>query len=381
MNRHSETERPFGWGIIGTGIIANQFAADLAFAPLAKIAAIRSRTPEKANAFGQKYGAEKAYSDLEAFFADPAIEAVYLATPNASHLDLALQAIRAGKPVLIEKPLALSKDQAQIILAASREHKIFAMEAMWSRFLPALRHVRNEVQAGAIGTVKRIKADLAYFRDETENPCFYLPDGGGPALDLGVYPLSLSFYLFGRPQAYAGSWQAAANGVDRAMSFNLQYEFGEAELSCASDRTGTNIFAIEGSTGTLQVHAPFLKAQSVSIYSSIFHQIPLIRQDKPLINQAARVLDKLPIPGRKARDFSFPGSGLQFQAMEAMDLIRKGAISSPLMPLEDSIAVLEIIDSVRASPPRSSSERLKSYSASDRAAAADLRCSKPAQAR
>src|SRR5690606_27391338 len=138
----------FGWGIVGTGNIARQFAADLAYAPGAGIAAVHSRVAEKAEEFRSAFGAGRGYTDFDALLADSAVDAVYLATPNALHAGQALRAIAAGKPVLVEKPLALSVAEVEEIEQAALAKGVFVMEAMWTRFLPAVERAKASIDAG-----------------------------------------------------------------------------------------------------------------------------------------------------------------------------------------------------------------------------------------
>lgn len=341
-------DKPFGWGIMGTGAIAGLFAADLGLLPQARIAAVHSRSLEKARSFAARFGEAKAYDDEDTFLADPAIEAVYIATPNHLHATQALRAIAAGKPVLIEKPIALASTDVEAIAQAARERGVFAMEALWSRFLPAVRRVREQIADGRIGKVRRIRADLSYLHPEEPGSRFFDPAlGGGAAFDLGVYPLSLALHLLGEPKAVSGSWFAAGTGVDRRSSFRLDYPAAVAELSCGFDRNGTNRLLIEGENGALIFEAPFLKVQRLSWYADARKGAAAYERG---MGGVARLLDRLPQSGRISESFAFPGNGLQFQAEAAMAAILAGNSACTEMPLGESAAVLLIIETVRAQP-------------------------------
>lgn len=340
-------ERTFGWGIMGTGAIAGLFAADLGLLAQARIVAVHARTPGKAQGFAARFGA-RAYDDEAAFLADPAVEAVYVATPNHLHAAQALNAIAAGKPVLIEKPIALKSADVEAIAQAARERGVFAMEALWSRFLPAVRAAREQIAAGRIGAVRRIRADLSYRHPEEPGSRFFDPAlGGGAALDLGVYPLSLTLHLLGAPQAVDGSWFAAASGVDLRSAFRLDYPQALAELACGFDRDGTNRFLIAGTRGALLLEAPFLKAQRLRFDADPDRAEAAYERGHDL---ATRLLDRVPKPGRSSEAFAFPGNGLQFQAQAVMAAIRAGEGTCPTMPLSESAAVLLIIETVLARP-------------------------------
>lgn len=345
-------DKPFGWGIMGTGAIAGLFAADLGLLPQARIAAVHSRALDRAQGFAARFGEAKAYDDEAAFLADPAVEAVYIATPNHLHAALALKAIAAGKPVLIEKPIALASADVEAIARAAGECGIFAMEALWSRFLPVARRAREQIAAGRIGKVRRIRADLSYLHPEEPGSRFFDPAlGGGAALDLGVYPLSLALHLLGEPQAVSGSWLAAGTGVDRRSTFRLDYPAAVAELSCGFDRNGANRLLVEGERGGMILEAPFLKARRLSWYADEGRAAAAYERGT---GGMVRLLDRLPQSGRISENLAFAGNGLQFQAEAAMTAIRAGQIACAEMPLAESAAVLRIIEAVRAQPAAAS---------------------------
>lgn len=343
-------DKPFGWGIMGTGTIAGLFAADLGLLPQARVAAVQSRSLEKARGFAARFGGARAYDDEAAFLADPAIDAVYIATPNHLHAAQALKAIAAGKPVLIEKPIALASADVEAIAQAAGERGIFAMEALWSRFLPAVRRAREQIAAGRIGAIRRIRADLSYLHPEEPGSRFFDPVlGGGAAFDLGVYPLSLALHLLGEPQAVSGSWLAVGTGVDRRSFFRLDYPAAVAELSCGIDRDGANRLLVEGERGGLIFEAPFLKVQRLSWHADASRAVAPYERGA---GGVARLLDRLPQSGRISESFAFPGNGLQFQAEATMSAIRVGKSACPEMPLGESAAVLRIIEAVRAQPAK-----------------------------
>ena len=342
-------DRPIGWGIMGTGTIAGLFAADLSLLPQARLAAVHSRSRDKALAFASSFGLATAHDDEAAFLADPAVEAVYIATPNHLHVAQALAVIAAGKPVLIEKPIALKSADVALIAEAAQERGVFAMEALWSRFLPAVRAAREHIAAGRIGPVLRIRADLSYAHQPEPGSRFFDPAlGGGAAFDLGVYPLSLTLHLLGEPRAVSGRWFKAETGVDIRSEFRLDYAGATAELSCGFDRTGANRFLIEGAQGALLLEGPFLKAQRLTAYVDPGRAAVAYERGQGL---ATRLLDRLPLPGRRRESHGFPGRGLQFQVEAAMAVIRAGETASATMPLAESAAVLRIVETVLAQPP------------------------------
>jgi predicted dehydrogenase len=220
------------------------------------------------------------------------------------------------------------------------------MEAMWTRFLPAVRLAKDKVEAGDIGKITAIRADLSYVREEVAGSRFFDPQGGGALFDLGVYPISLALHFLGQPKSVSGRWQAARSGVDLSAELELCYDGAMAHLSCGFDRAGENAFLIEGSAGTLRLKAPFLKAQRLTHDRSA--KGVRLSDESGLL---ARMLSQLGAGGRKVEKNPFPGGGLQFEAIAAMDAIRRGRTGSDLMPLSDSKAVLSIIGEVLSLSP------------------------------
>jgi predicted dehydrogenase len=210
-------ERTVRFGIIGTGRIAADFANDLKLVKSTALHAVLSRDMQSARTFQQAHGAAKAYASIEDFMADTEIDAVYVASPNSAHFSQAIAAVRAGKAVLIEKPMAASAAQAAAIEAEAAKQGTFLMEAMWIRFLPGIQRAKALIESGAIGQINSVRGELSYFNAYDPNSrLFNKALGGGASLDLGVYLLSLATFLFGAPASVSGQWKAAESGVDCA---------------------------------------------------------------------------------------------------------------------------------------------------------------------
>jgi predicted dehydrogenase len=343
-------EQAFRWGVVGTGAIACQFAADLKYLPGAGVAAVCSRSAESAEAFRKRTGAAKAYTLLDDMLADQEVDAVYVATPNIWHAQQAIAALDAGKPVLVEKPLATTVGEAESMAASATKSGALLMEGLWTRFLPAVTAVRTMLAQRAIGDIVHVKGELAYFHAENPASRFFDPMlGGGAALDLGVYLLSLAVDLFGAPERVEGRWKAARTGVDCRMDFHLSFSNGsDAALSCGFDRDGDNAFTIFGTKGAIRLNPPFLKAQQVTLFSA-----PL-RGLAGAGGLTGKALARLPFPGKTAKNHPFPSGGLQFEAEAFARSVRQGARQNGVMPLEDSIAVLKIIEAIKTLPPENS---------------------------
>ena len=333
--------KQFGWGIIGTGGIAHDFASDLRFADGARLVAVLSRDQKLADEFCTKAGSGKAYSDMDRFMADPSLDIVYVASPNSMHLPQALRAIRAGKAVLVEKPLAPSEPEADVIAREAVRNHVFVMEAMWIRFLPGIIAVKKLIDDGAIGDVTGITGTLSYKNTyDAAGRLFNKAMGGGASLDLGVYLLSLTMMLMGEPSRISGNWKAASSGVDMSANYRLHYSNMTAELTCGLDDTLHNSFDIIGTKGHIRISDPFIRARRVEVATGTISRKLMLTFKSGL---AAKLLTKLPIPHRQLLQFEDRGHGLSHQAVAVMDALRDGKTVIETMPLTDSTAVLRAI--------------------------------------
>ncbi len=351
--KQSGSGSSISWAIVGTGTIAKHFAADLTFSKQSVLSAVCSRSADKASAFASRYGAAASYASLPSLLADENVDIVYIASPNDTHHSTAHAVLDAGKAVLVEKPLVLTAADAEQLSALSKQRGRFLMEAMWTRFLPAVSFVKDTVASGAIGKVIRIESDLAFHHAYSPESRFFDKTlGGGALFDLGIYPISLAIALMGKPDAVDGSWIAAPSGVDSSATIRLAFGTVEAEMSCAINRTGSNLFAVAGTTGTLVLQAPFIGAQSVlHLTGGPFAQMGLARGSSIFARAARYVARNAPLPGITHRRFDFPGYGLQFEIDAAADAVARSLTEHPVAPLSDSIEALRIIETLLGKPP------------------------------
>ena len=353
IQHQTESGAPIRWAIVGTGTIANHFASDLAYSKHSVLSAVCSRSADKAGAFASRFGAAASHASLPSLLADDNVDIVYVASPNDAHLDSAYAALEADKAVLVEKPLVLTVADAEKLSALSKQRGRFLMEAMWTRFLPAVTFVKDAVASGAIGIVTGIEADLAFHHPYApESRIFDKALGGGALFDLGIYPISLAIALMGRPDSADGEWVAAPSGVDSEARIRLTFDAVEAELSCAIDRAGSNLFTITGTTGTLVLQPPFIGAQSVlHLTGGPFSHLGLVRGSSPFSRAARYVARNVPLPGIACRRFEFPGYGLQFEIDAAADAVVQGLTEHPVAPQADSAEALRIIETILRNPP------------------------------
>ncbi|WP_102959654.1 Gfo/Idh/MocA family protein [Mangrovicella endophytica] len=338
------------WAILGAGAIAARFAADMRHSRTGRITAIGSRSTDKARRFAAAIHTEIPGGTIDAVLHRPDVDAVYVATPNALHREHALAALAAGKPVLVEKPLASSASDARDIAQAAAAAGLLAMEAMWMRFTPGIVRLVEIVRSGAIGDIRRIEASLSFDHSFDPGSALYAPEGGGALTDLGVYPVSLALQLAGRPTDIRALAVQSPSGAPAAASLVLSYRNALATLSCGFDAEGLNQAVITGTRGIVTAHRPVLCPPMLSLRrtgsaGTVVSEVADALPPKP---ERFAALPALKTLARAAKVRRIPtvyvGSGLHYQADHFAHCLAKGLADSPVMPLAESIAVLEMIE-------------------------------------
>lgn len=311
------------WGLLGAGWIASQMAFSLR-GTAQQVVAVGSRDPSRAQAFVEEHApGARAHGDYAALVADPSVDVVYIASPHSEHLEHALLAIAAGKHVLVEKPLAASAAEARQIVEAARAAGVFCMEAMWTRFLPHIDVLRQVLDLGLLGEVSTVLADhgIPLWPDGPERLAD--PDlAGGAMLDLGIYPLSFASLVLGGLTAATGLGSLTDRGVDRRFAFAAQGRSGAvAALSTDMSVTTPTTASVNGTWARLELETMFYMPTTIH-----------------LVGKDGVVLDTMtgdPIEQHR---------GLRHQATEVALRITGGETESPVMPLDESVHLLALVD-------------------------------------
>lgn len=339
------------WAIVGTGVIAECFASDVGRTASASLSAVCSRTMARATSFARRHGGISVHTDLASLLGDPAVDAIYVASPIGLHAAQVSELLAGGKPVLCEKTLTTSSADTDALIRQSEAGGVFLMEALWTLYLPAIEQLREALARNEIGRVTAVRAELAYRKPYDPTNRFYSPAlGGGALLDFGIYPISLALSLFGAPAEAGGHWEAAPSGVDHAADFVLSYPGFDARFSCSFLKNGANAFIIEGERGMLILEGPFHSAKRLFRASGLAANLiskSAVGRLGGLARRAARLF-----PGIEMQDCRFEGSGVQFEIEAASRAIRAGQIAEPTASHALSRAAIGIIDAIRATPPR-----------------------------
>ena len=308
--------------IMGAGNIAVSMAKTIAEMENVERYAVGSRSQEKAEGFAKEHGFTKAYGSYEELVADEEVELIYLATPHSEHYENARLCILHGKPVLCEKSFTANAGQARELFALAEAERVFITEAIWVRYMPMLEQIRRELASGSIGEVTMLTANLGY--PISQVPRMRRPDlAGGALLDVGVYPLNFALMMFGnRVKDISGVCTYTDTGVDEQNSFTLTFEDGKvaqlnSSMLCRSDRRGM----IYGTNGYIQIDN-INNFEGLTVYDA---------------------------DGRAQKRMERPEqiSGYEYEVEACIRALAEGKLACEEMPHEESIRVMELMDSLR----------------------------------
>ncbi len=310
------------WGVLGPGAIAMGFADAMQLVEDGEIVAVASRSAERADAFGDRFGVPNRYDSYAALGEDPTVDVVYVATPQSRHAPDTLAMLRAGKHVLCEKPFALNAGFAGQMVEEARAQGLFLMEAIWSRFLPSYRAIVDVLGAGRVGEPLLVEADFGFRRPiDPEDRLFRLDLGGGGLLDLGIYPIQLCSLVLGHPQHAAAEGVIGETGVDEHVAAVLRHPGGRLGVVKASLRVGMTCTArISGTEGSVDV---------------------------PAFMHCPNAITVTTLAGSEHIDCSYEGNGLRFEIEEVHRCLAAGETESPVMPLDETMVFATVLDSIR----------------------------------
>lgn len=310
------------WGIMGTGGIAEAMATTLTAAG-SSVAVVGSPRPGAAQAFAERLQIGGAVESHAAVAQADEVDVVYVATTNDLHYRNTLDAVAAGKPVLCEKPLALNAGQATEMLAAATTAGVFAMEALWMRFLPFIGRLDELIAEGAVGEVTHVTANFSFPATlDPQRRWLNRSLGGGALLDLGIYPISLIHHLLGPPERFETTARLSSTEVDVATQVVSHHAGGStAAAMCSFTADTTTEAVVAGPKGRIRLHAPFYHSRRLTV------------------ERKRQVVAEY--------DTDFAGNGLRFEVTEVEECIASGRLQSSLRPHGDTLQVMEWLDAIR----------------------------------
>ncbi|PID53922.1 MAG: oxidoreductase [Micrococcales bacterium] len=307
------------WGIAGTGRMAGVMADAFTHVANGELVAVGSRSAGRAAAFAAGHGIETAHGTYRDLCGDDGVDAVYIATPHPHHADIALTAIESGKAILVEKAFTSSVDDTARVIEAARAAGVFCMEAMWTRFNPAVDMIRWRIGEGVIGDLRGVHGDLTAYREFDPGDRLFAPElGGGAVLDLGVYVLSFAQHFLGTPQVVRAVGGTYRTGIESDVAILLGYADGRTSaLTAGFTAHGPARMMLTGTKGWIDVHPRFHRATAITV-----------RHGK-----------------EKAETLQFP-AGYQYEVMHVGECLDRGLTESPVMPLDDTLAVQRLMADV-----------------------------------
>ena len=310
-------------GIVGAGWIAQKAAITLNGMTDCEALAIGSRSLEKAAAFAREWGIARAYGSYAEVINDADVDLVYVATPHSHHYDVTRQALLVGKPCLVEKAFMANHRQAEEIIRLARERRVFVAEAIWMRYQPVVRMVRQLIADGRIGTPRLITATLAYLMMQKER--IFRPDlCGGALLDVGVYALNfVRMFCSSSVVTLDGHCVKSDEGMDLTNTMTLVLEDGTvANLQSSAMCVGDNTGVIAGSEANIVIDN-INNPQSITIY----------KRDRVLV-------DKIAVPQQI--------TGYEYQFAACRQALQDGLLEPREMPHEETLYIMQLMDDLRA---------------------------------
>lgn len=311
------------WGIIGAGNIANSFARDLKLSKNSNIVAVTSKNIGSATQFANMFGVANVYPNIDALIADKQVDIIYIATPHNLHFEHSMKALKAGIHVLCEKPVSVGLAQLEIMQQTAKENKCFLMEAMWSRFLPAFVALEAMIKQGLIGDIKTINAQFGYNAPfDATSRIYDLNFAGGALMDIGIYPLSLAYWLLGMPDTIQSNAVIGRSGVDEVSAYQLNYKQGAiANLHSSIVANADHNAVITGTKGYVILHANWWEMQRFTFYPN---------------EGPAQVFE-----------FENIGIGYYHEIIAVETAVKNCQLECPLWTLGDSINICKMMDEMR----------------------------------
>jgi predicted dehydrogenase len=309
-------------GIIGTGWIAEKAAITLNGLKECEAYAVGSRKQDTADAFAKKWNIARAYGSYSELIADPDVDLVYVGTPHSHHFDVTREALLAGKPCLVEKAFMANARQTEEIINLAKERRVFIAEAIWTRYQPAVKMIRNLIANGRIGEPRLVTATLGYSMGD--KPRIMRPDlCGGALLDLGVYALNFARMFFpAEIVSIDGTCVRSKTGMDLTNAMTLVLKDGMlCNLQSSAACVGDNIGVIAGTEGNLIIDN-INNPQTITVNGPDRVYIETIRVPQQI-------------------------TGYEYQFQACRQALIDGLLEPREMPLKETLYIMQLMDGLR----------------------------------
>ena len=319
-------QRKIRWGILGCGRIARKFANDLKLVDDAELIAVGSRSIDNANAFAKDFPVLYTHGSYEALVQNELVDVIYIATPHSEHYQNTMLCLENKKAVLCEKAFAVNSKQAQEMIDLAKAQKVFLMEAVWTKFLPQYQRLKTMLREGLLGDIKAVQINFGFRPQEPIPARMYDPAlAGGSLLDIGIYNVFMALSVLGKPD-HIDAWMTPAHtGVDEQCAVLFRYNNGAmAQLFSSFSTYMPTEAEICGTTGRIRLTNRFYSPDTImEYYVDSPDSLEVIQVDKE------------------------PGHGYQYEAKHVCQCLQQGLIESPVMTHEDSLVLMEMLDTIR----------------------------------
>ncbi|MEM9076452.1 MAG: Gfo/Idh/MocA family oxidoreductase [Bacteroidota bacterium] len=310
------------WGIVGPGKIARKFASDLLLVEDAEIAAVASRNLDRAKEYAADFGVTHTFGDYDALFDSDTVDVVYIATPHRFHKELAIKAMQKGKHVLCEKPLGVNSREVREMIEVAKIEEVFLMEGLWSRFNPSIQKTKELVENKAIGKITYLHADFAFYAmDRGEESRLINPElASGSLLDIGIYPIFLSYLLLGMPEKIHAQANFLENGTEGQTSILFKHKNALSVLYSGLKGESKMEAEISGPRGEIFIHPRWHEADGLTL-------------------KKGKEVNALALPKQ--------GNGFVYEIQEVHNCLKNKLIESNLWSHQNSMDLSQLLDEIR----------------------------------
>ena len=318
------------WGVMGPGAIAETWVGSVQKHTSQQVIAVASRTPGRAEEFAKQFGLEQVSANYDELVGRDDLDALYIASYPSDHFEHAMMALRAGKHVLVEKPLTLRSDQAAELLSYAKDHGLLAMEAMWTRYLPQSTILRSLLDSGELGRPELFAAQFCTDNRGVER--LWTPGGGGILFDMGIYAVAMAQQILGNPSTISSTGTVRPDGIEEEMSVALGYDsVARAHLLVSGIATLPQVASCSFENAQVTLHAPFLVPSAITVGTKDFYP------------EETTWTDNTGIVGHE---------GLAYQATWFADYVGQGLLESPVHSHADTVATLSVMEEILSSITR-----------------------------
>lgn len=318
------------FGIMGAGSIAHAMLTTLSHMSEAEAYGIASRSLEKAKEYQEQYQLPKAYGSYEEMVEDEEIDVVYIATPHSFHYEQAKLCLEHRKHVLCEKAFTANAIQAEQLIALAKEKGLFLGEAMWTRFMPLIKKLKDIIENGVIGEVMSMTANLNFPMLHKER--LVKPElAGGALLDVGIYPLTMASVVMGNEiDKVVATGVLTKEGVDLMGQYTLIYKNGKmADLNSGMCSFSDGNALISGTAGVIMVEGSNCP-RGLKVWDASWNVIMDIRAE----GEADYKADE-------------PLTGYEYEVRACVEAIQKGKMEFEEMPLSLTLKMMKLMDEIR----------------------------------